>query len=183
MADMNPHGYDSATITSTRLRALLRYWTEKRGDLPMALRAQIDPVEIPRTLSVVLLADVTPAGPRIRLLGTEATNAYGRETRGRLARDIQFGGFDVAWQEAFDQLIQSAAPVFAAGDYLRGTEPCGVETILLPLTADGHSVSQIFGGLIIKPRNRGMMTENKRRSFFVSGAGELDSRQAEPHRN
>jgi hypothetical protein len=138
-------------VRSARLRALARYWVEKSAGLAMPFRRQIEPVEIPGILPIVLLADITQAGARMRLLGSEATSAYGSETRGCSIADIRFGEFTAQWQDAFSRVIRSASPVFAAGTYRRGHELCGVETVLMPLTEDSLSVSQIFGGLLIRP--------------------------------
>jgi hypothetical protein len=183
MVDVNRNETDGAQIESVRLRALMRYWNEKRGNRPMPLRLQIDPIEIPNALPIVLLAEVTPAGPRMRLLGTEATNAYGRETHGHLVHEIQFGEFDITWQDAFDRVTQSAAPVVATGTYSRVTEICRVETLLLPLTVDGSSVNQIFGGLVIRPLAHDATIERKRRLLFtLPGAGAIEVQRAEPHR-
>jgi hypothetical protein len=151
MSELNPVEPAAESIRSARLRALLRYWAEKSAGLAIPFRRQIDPTEIPSILPIVLLADVTPAGARMRLLGTEATSAYGRETRNYLVSDIQLGEFTVSWQDAFLRVMQSARPACAAGTYLRGTELCRVETVLTPLTEDGSSISQIFGGLLIRP--------------------------------
>src|ERR1700752_661441 len=101
MSRLRPSEPIAGTVHSARLRALMGYWSEKCGERAMPFRRQIEPTEIPGLLSIVLLADVAPAGPRMRLLGTEATNAYGRETRGGAIADIQFGEFTVPWQEAF----------------------------------------------------------------------------------
>jgi len=177
MVDLNRNETGDPRIASIRLRALMRYWNEKRGSRPMPLRLQIDPIEIPNALPVALLAQVTPSGPRMRLLGTEATNAYGRETKGQLVREIQFGEFDVTWQDAFERVIQSVAPVIAVGTYARGTEICRVETLLLPLTVDGYSVDQIFGGLVIRPLARDATIARKRQLFFDLPGGDASKGQ------
>ena len=117
----------------------------------MPFRRQIDPIEIPSVLPIALLADVTALGARMRLLGSEATSAYGSETRDCLVADIQLGEFTVDWQDAFSRVIQSTRPAYAAGTYCRGTELCRIETVLTPLSADGAQVSQVFGGLLIRP--------------------------------
>jgi len=151
MSDLNPAAPIAETVQSARLRALLRYWAEKSAGRAMPFRQQIEPTEIPRLLPITLLADVTLSGARMRLLGSEATNAYGKETRDLSVADIQFGDFTVPWLDAFFRVVQSAKPAFAVGTYRRGTELCRIETVLMPLTEDGSRVSQIFGGLLIRP--------------------------------
>ena len=103
----------------------------------MPSRPQIEPIEIPGILPIVRLAEVPPAVARMRLLGSEATNAYGREIRDCLIADIQLSEFTVIWQNSFLRLIQPASPFFTTGMYRWGRELCRVETVLTPLSDDG----------------------------------------------
>jgi hypothetical protein len=151
MSNLNPAEPVADIVHSARLRSLLRYWVEKAAGGTMPFRRQIDPIEIPSILPIALLADVTPLGARMRLLGSEATSAYGSETRNCLVADIQLGEFTVVWHDAFARVVRSARPAYATGTYRRGTELCRIETVLTPLTEDGSSISQIFGGLLISP--------------------------------
>ena len=93
--------YPLSSLSSLNGGAYTCYWVEKSAGLAMPFRRQIEPIEIPGILPIALLADVTPSGARMRLLGTEATNAYGSETRNCLVADIQLGEFTVSWQDAF----------------------------------------------------------------------------------
>jgi hypothetical protein len=184
MSNLNPAEPVADTIHSARLRSLLRYWAEKAAGGAMPFRRQIDPIEIPSILPIALLADVTPLGARMRLLGSEATSAYGSETRDYLVPDIQLGEFTVSWQDAFSRVIRSARPAYASGTYRRGTELCRIETVLTPLTADGASISQIFGGLLIRPIARDSAIGRNRIVGFaapVAGqtTGEAHSRRAD----
>ncbi len=183
MSDLNPAEPTAETVRSARLQALLRYWTDKSAGGAMPFRRQIEPTEIPRLLPIALLAQVTASGATMRLLGSEATNAYGKETRGLGVADIQFGEFTVWWLDAFFRVIQSAKPAFAAGAYRRGTVLCRIETVLMPLTEDGLSVSQVFGGLLIRPvLNSGTVGQDRIRDFSKPLAGTIsggtDSRRA-----
>ena len=142
-------------VANPRLRALVRYWGEKRGDRSMPSRGDIDPVEIPRLLSIVLLADATRRPPVIQLLGTEPTAAYGQEMRGRPVDAFEFNGFSPAWLKAFDTVARSGLPTAAAGAHTDSTRCWMVEVVLTPLSNDGEHVQQIFGGLYIKPIKAG----------------------------
>jgi hypothetical protein len=177
-------------VHSTRLRALLRYWAEKSAGRAMPFRQQIEPTEIPRLLPIALLADVTGTGARMRLLGSEATAACGKETRGAAIAEIQFGDFTVSWLDTFFRVIQSGKPACAAGTYRRGNELCRIETVLMPLTEDGSSVSQIFGGLLIRPILTGRIVGRSNPiDFSTNSAGKMsggpmsrgtDSKRASP---
>ena len=163
-------------VSSRRLRALIRYWNDKRGDRPMPRRAQIDPIEIPQLLPIVLIADVTSAGVRMRLLGTEATSAYGQETRGCLVSEIQFGEFTSYWRDAFALVAASAAPASAGGAFRTGNLSCGVEMVLLPLTNDDVAVSQIFGGLLVRSLPlAGLFERPVPRTYIAPFADQIDA--------
>jgi hypothetical protein len=184
MSDLNPAEPVADTVRSARLRSLLRYWAEKAAGGTMPFRRQIDPIEIPSVLPIALLAEVTPSGARMRLLGSEATGAYGSETRHCPIADIQLGEFSVSWQDVFARVIRSARPAYATGTYRRGTELCRIETVLTPLTEDGSSISQIFGGLLIRPMARdGTIGQNRVRGLIAPIAaqttGGADSRRAD----
>ena len=181
MSDLIP----AEPVQSARLQALLRYWAEKGAGHAMPFRRQIEPTEIPRLLPIALLADVTQTGGRMRLLGSEATAAYGKETRGAAIAEIQFGDFTVPWLDAFFRVIQSGKPACAAGTYRRGNELCRIETVLMPLTEDGLSVSQIFGGLLIRPILSGRaIGRSSPLDFSMNSAGAMsgggDSKRANP---
>ena len=180
MSNLIPAEPIADAIRSARLRALLRYWAEKSADRAMPFRHQIEPTEIPRLLPIALLADVVQAGARMRLLGSEATAAYGKETRGAQIAEIQFGDFTVPWLDAFFRVIQSGKPACAAGTYRRGNELCRIETVLMPLTEDGSSVTQIFGGLLIQPILRGRIVGQDGIPDFSMDSVDADSKRARP---
>ena len=169
----------SEKLRSARLRALVRYWNEKRQNRPMPARDEIDPIEIPNLLPIALIADTTGAEPRIRLLGSETTNAYGREMSGQLIGEVEFGEFTQFWREAFSLVRQSGAPVSAAGTFRSPTELCSVEVALMPLAHDGLSLSHIFGGLVIRPLARGVVRSNGTQSYISRVVGDLDFRRAD----
>lgn len=166
-------------VRSNRLRALLRYWSEKRQDRPMPPRGEIDPIEIPRLLPIILVADATAAGPCMRLLGSETTNAYGRELRGQLISEIAFGEFTPFWLEAFALVARSAAPATATGTFRKATELCSVEIVLMPLADDGISLSHIFGGVVIRLLARGVVGSQGTPIYTSRIEGDLDFRRAE----
>ncbi len=70
-------------------------------------------------------------------MGTDSTNAYGRETRGRDVRELNLGDFSHFWQEAFALVRGSGTPALAAGSYRNSMELLDVEAVLAPLSDDG----------------------------------------------
>src|SRR6267378_237101 len=106
---------DGESVKNARLQGILRYWNEKRGDRPMPALQQIDPIEIPKLLPIILIADILPTITTMRLLGTDSTNAYGRETRGRDVNELSLGDFSPFWQEAFALVRGLGRPALATG--------------------------------------------------------------------
>jgi hypothetical protein len=142
---------DGNDVKNPRLQGILRYWNELRGDRSMPALNQIDPIQIPKLLPVVLLADVTLTSVRMRLLGTDATNAYGHETRGADIAELALGEFSPLWLKAFALVREIGRPVSAFGPFHSGLELLDAETVLTPLSDDGAAITQIFGGLLIRP--------------------------------
>jgi hypothetical protein len=142
---------DGDGVKNARLQGILRYWNEKRGDRAMPSLRQIDPIEIPKLLPIILIADILPAITRMRLLGTDSTNAYGRETRGRDVNELNLGDFSPFWQEAFALVRGTGKPALASGPYRNGQELLDVESVLAPLSDDGATITHILGGLLIRP--------------------------------
>jgi hypothetical protein len=165
-----PFKPDTPGVRSARLRSLVCYWTKKRGDRPMPSRDDIDPLEIPGLLPIALLADVAGTRARIRLLGTEATAAYGAECRGTLLDDIELGDFTSASTKILSMVLVSRKPAAAAGAFESGRELNRVEMVLTPLSYDGHAISHIFGGLIIKPVARIKLIERQMPITYISNA-------------
>src|SRR3546814_5044964 len=96
MPDMQSYGSTMQKITrsdqieSARIRELFAYWQDKRrGDL-LPRRADIDPVEIPRLMPYVLIADIehAPFRVRFRLVGTKVVEATGFEFTGKYLDEI-----------------------------------------------------------------------------------------------
>jgi hypothetical protein len=141
---------DGESVKNARLQGILRYWNEKRGDRSMPALRQIDPIEIPKLLPIILIADILPAVTTMRLLGTDSTNAYGRETRGRDVNELSLGDFSPFWQEAFALVRGLGKPASATGPFRNGLELLDAESVLAPLSDDGTTITHILGGLLIR---------------------------------
>jgi hypothetical protein len=161
---------DCEDVKNQRLQGILRYWNELRGERAMPSLRQIDPIEIPKLLPIVLLADVTSVATRMRLLGTDATNAYGRETRGTDIEDLALGEFSPLWLKAFALVIETGRPASASGAFRSGLELLDVETLLTPLSEDGEVITHIFGGLLIRPAPCMAITGPRSMLSGISGA-------------
>lgn len=68
-------------------KRLFDYWTEKRGDRDMPLRADIEPTELGPLLPNLAILDIEREGKKVffrhRLVGTEVVEALGKDSTGR----------------------------------------------------------------------------------------------------
>jgi len=132
--------------------AFYRYWDGKRRRRAMPSRADIDPLEMKPWLAGTALVDVTytPNGPapyelRYRLIGTQPTRLRGRDVTGMRVEIGYFGADLAAALENYRLVIQEKVLVY---DWDRTPSTDGFaregETLLLPLSTDGHSVDKVL---------------------------------------
>ena len=134
----------------------------------MPAAADLDPLDIPRLLPVVLIAEATPPGPRMRLLGSESTAAYGTEIRGKLISEVDLGKFTSAWNAAFEFVLAAKAAASAGGGFETASGAYAVELVLLPLSDDGVTIDRIFGGLVFCPVTYNAAMSQKAPKNFVA---------------
>jgi hypothetical protein len=135
-----------------RTAAFYRYWDSKRRGRAMPSRADIDPLEMAVWLPGTALIDVTPDpdSPRgyalhYRLIGTRPTELRGRDVTGMRVETGYFGADLAAALENYRLVIEEKTLVYdwdrtlSADTYSREGE-----TLLLPLSADGHNVDMVL---------------------------------------
>lgn len=139
-------------MTSPALRALRDYWLDLARARDMPARRDIDPVNIPKLLQHVVMADVF-CGPlrfRHRLLGTFITQFYERDSTGEwLDRELYGDSTDeVFW--FYEQSVRQRGPIavrqtipFIRKDWVT------LEALLMPLSDDGDRINILFGGIDI----------------------------------
>jgi hypothetical protein len=135
----------------TRLRALKRYWDDKRGSRAIPARADLDPVDIPELLPYILLVDTaeTLAEFHYRLIGTEACKGFDRDRTG-----VRFA--DLPRTESFDEIFGGYWRTFLerTPQYYHGSlsstdeDPMQFSRLTLPLSRDGNHVDMILGGIV-----------------------------------
>jgi hypothetical protein len=134
---------DVSQVTSERVKEFHRYWRSKSADgLPP--RRAIDPVEIPRLLPYLVIADIErePLRIRYRLVGTRVAEANGSDFTNRYLDECNFA-VEPILTECYRQLLATRAPVFAHYEWnkkewrrLRGSIGAS-ETGFFPLSSDG----------------------------------------------
>ncbi len=143
----------SEEITHPTLVAIYRYWEGKRRDRAMPARSDMEPTELGALLPYIYMVDVERAPLRFkyRLIGTAIVHLLGRDYTGRTVDAQNYGAQHAAELQAiFSIVIESARPVGWKGTmfYIAGREWLPIESILLPLAKDGHTVDIIFAAFV-----------------------------------
>lgn len=141
---------------ATELRAVKDYWDAKRGARLMPRRADIDPVELRRHLSCLSLVEVLEDGRdyRFRLLGTEFSRLFDRNSTGKTLRQV-YGEGDpevLDWmRKSYEEVLRLKRPVLRRGS-MRAVDKdfIACELLLLPLAEDGERVTMIFGRTLFR---------------------------------
>lgn len=141
-----------AEITSPKLAELFAYWRSKTNGRFAPPRCHIDPVEIPRLLPFVWLADVVDGGTdfRFRLGGDKLVQFIGRRMHGETIAGHCSHPFFAGVGRAFALCVGSKKPLLrpAAPTSYAQRDYADIEVLLLPLSDNGTDVSQIFGGFV-----------------------------------
>src|SRR5215470_8944929 len=99
-------------LDDTRLRRLLAYWLEKRGERPFPAKAEIDPVEFPYILGYVTLVDVEqdPRRYHFRLDGSILVELSGSDYTGRYLDELPGAEYVAFTKETYNRLVDSGQP-------------------------------------------------------------------------
>ena len=138
---------EAGQITSPRVEALHRYWQSKRSDGALPARTAIDPIEIPRLLPYLVMAEIEAAPMRVRyrLVGTQVAEDNGSDFTNRYLEDCNFA-VEPLLRECYRRLVETRAPVFAyyewhKEDWKGAKGAVGAnETGFFPLSSDGARV-------------------------------------------
>jgi hypothetical protein len=133
-----------------RIKALHDYWDGLRGDRAMPARADVDPGAIPKLLPYIFMYDVTAEGGyTIRLVGEEVVRFVGRNATGFPAGTVMPPRSAAMIIKILDMVTTERAPKFRAGKTHWHPDKAyrDYESCFLPLSADGHTVNIVLGGL------------------------------------
>ncbi|MEP0708963.1 PAS domain-containing protein [Parvibaculum sp.] len=128
------------------LPGLISYWERKRGARRMPAPSDIDPVEIPRLMPWITIADVTyhPLDFRYRLVGTRIVEMGGIDRTGQSLREGHEGERLEERLAALENLLAGKGPVALGGrlDWLgRGYRK--FQCVHLPLSDDDETVTRL----------------------------------------
>jgi hypothetical protein len=136
---------------SAVLRKLLAYWSGKKGDRPVPIRADIDPSEITVLLPHVLLVDIerSPLRFRYRLTGTEFARGYGIELTGRYLDELDLNEHQHEITQDYAHAADTGEPSCSTLEYTRKDgRHIRYERLILPLSSDGKSIDILIGGCV-----------------------------------
>ncbi|HZB93004.1 MAG TPA: PAS domain-containing protein [Stellaceae bacterium] len=140
---------DPPDVQTPVLRSVLDYWKEKRQERPLPRRSDIDPLELKPYLRQLFLIDVLPGAEfRYRLIGSEITERYGRNSTGKTVHEVYAAIPEIArWLTTMLLAVVGAArPVLAVGPLTAiGKAHIFSESLHLPLADSSGGVGTIFG--------------------------------------
>jgi hypothetical protein len=152
---------DPAGVEAPALCALRAHWEERRAGRLMPRRADISPWELRDHLRQIFMLDVLPDGDfRFRLIGTEITRTFGRDSTGKTVREVYGATAPARCADLirlFRAVVETRRPVLSRS-VLVGVrkEHVAYEAILMPLAEDGVSVNILVGAMrfILRPNGR-----------------------------
>jgi hypothetical protein len=146
-------------LASPLLLQLLERWRDwaKTDSLPM--RARFDPIDFPRLLPWVILAEILPEAPRfdarLRYLGSEIVHFFQSENlTGTLVSDLPTP-YDQRWSDVGERAMAARGPLFLEGKpYQVDLSFVPFEILVLPLSKTGGSVDFLILALAISHERR-----------------------------
>jgi hypothetical protein len=133
-----------------RLRRLLVYWLEKRGDRLFPAKAEIDPVEFPYILGYVTLVDVErdPRRYRFRLDGSILVSLSGTDYTGRHLDELPGEQYVAFIRETYDRVVDSGDPFRYRKNEVLDQQLFSEETLILPLGDNPPKVDMLVVAVI-----------------------------------
>ncbi len=139
------------------LHAVLRYWHALRGSRAMPSRREIDPVLLPRrSLPHLLLLHVEGHGFRYGLAGTAIELQFGMSIAGRLLEELPFAPDRASIFTQHQETAETQRPTYREDEFIDlDQKPLRYCRLLLPLSEDGTTVTDLFGIWLFLPRPPG----------------------------
>jgi hypothetical protein len=138
-------------FSDTRLRDLLNYWRDKRGDRLMPARGDIDVLEIKSHIGRLHITEFehNPFRMRYRLIGTTSTNIVGRDMTGRYFDEIYPPDIFAGMRDLYWWIAENKRPLRGLGSAIFANKSIyNFETVNLPLSDDGETVNMAVGEII-----------------------------------
>jgi hypothetical protein len=146
-----------AEMDDPLLNSVLEYWHGLRGTRAMPRRQEIDPVVLPRpSLPHLLLVQVECHCFRYSLAGTAIELQFGMSVAGRLLQELPFGTDEAATVAQHQETVETQRPTYCEHEFVNTRrQPLHCRRLLLPLSADGATVTDLFGVCVFLPKPPG----------------------------
>jgi hypothetical protein len=141
----DPRWHDKATLERPELLGLLKQWQGWACLEPLPLRKRFDPVDFPKLLPWIVLAEILHDRPqfdaRFRYLGTEIVHNFkSANLTGTRVSDLE-PIFARRWSEVGEKVVAVRAPQFFHGaPFLVDKAFLKLEMLALPLSKTGEKV-------------------------------------------
>jgi hypothetical protein len=129
------------------VKAIYRYWYDKRDGRRMPSRQDIDPLEMKSWLSHLILVDVLPEAPYFvyRLVGTGEVAQRRRDPTGKPVAEAFFAPEAKQALMHYQHVADTRNPFFWNAPYSTPTGRVAHDDILfLPLSEDGEHVNMVM---------------------------------------
>ena len=136
---------------SDKLARLREYWRARSGGTRLPARRDIDPVDLPRHLSTILLIDGCgsegiPRRFRFRLIGTGLSRLMPKDPTSRPLDEVLDGAEMAAVGALLTPVVEDGAEAMVSGRLVwAGGWSLPADWLFLPLAADGRTVDMILG--------------------------------------
>ena len=145
-----PHAAGAVSpITDARVAAVFDYWMGKAAGRGLPRRRDIDPVDIPKLLPIIMLVDVLPSGRyRYRLIGTENADAFGMNATGRYLDEVLPGlEYKTHVLALYDECVRLRRALYSESLFIspqHGGPERHIKVVFLPLSDDSEWVNQVL---------------------------------------
>jgi len=130
------------------LQEIYNYWHSLLGGRRMPARKDVDPVQIPRYLSDLMLIDVQndPRRFRYRLIGTRIVSASAEDRTGQFFDDVYFFKHYPETFEHYNLVVDNAAPHLSLEPFRNYSNNTSYQAkrLILPLANDGETVDMLM---------------------------------------
>lgn len=138
-------------VDSGVLSALFDYWDGRRGQRALPMRADIDPVDMPKfILPHLILYDVIGQGQRFRyrLCGTEVASRFGKNPTGQFVDTATGATYGDYLQSLFDEMCREKMAVYSESTFIwRSGCDLTVRHLGLPLADMQGAIDKILSGV------------------------------------
>jgi len=135
------------TFCHDTVKAIYRYWADKRNGRVMPSRRDIDPVEMKAWLAHLMLIDVLPQEPRFvyRLVGTGEVAQRRRDPTGKSVADAFFATDAEQALVHYEHVVATRSPFFWNTPYQTPNGRTAHDDIVfLPLSDNDDQVNMVM---------------------------------------